>query len=68
MNRTLAFTQNQRPLTSKSTSDILFGSEPTFFSRRNLHPLVKVDQAGRPLPPKKTLHFVSLSVETDISA
>ena len=23
-------------------------------SRRNLHPRVKVDQAGRPLPPKKT--------------
>ena len=23
-------------------------------SNRNLHPRVKVDQAGRPLPPKKT--------------
>ena len=36
-------------------------------SRRNLHPRVKVDQAGRPLPPKKTQHFDRLSVETGIS-
>ena len=27
---------------------------PTNLSRRNLHPRVMVDQAGRPLPPKKT--------------
>ena len=26
-------------------------------SRRNLHPRVTVDQAGRPLPPKKNLAF-----------
>ena len=26
-------------------------------SRRNLHPRVMVDQAGRPLPPKKNLAF-----------
>ena len=27
-------------------------------SRRNLHPRVKVDQAGRPLPPKKKLSIL----------
>ena len=37
-------------------------------SRRNLHLRVKVEQAGRPLPPKKALHFDRLSVETDNSA
>ena len=26
-------------------------------SNRNLHPRVKVDQAGRPLPPKENLAF-----------
>ena len=29
----------------------------SFMSRRNLHPRVMVDQAGRPLPPKKNLAF-----------
>ena len=30
---------------------------PSSLSRRNLHPRVMVDQAGRPLPPKKNLAF-----------
>ena len=30
------------------------GLQQDTLSDRNLHPRVKVDQAGRPLPPKKT--------------
>ena len=41
-----SLSQNRSPFASKSIS--------IFKSRRNLHPRVKVDQAGRPLPPKKT--------------
>ena len=44
-----------------------FSVHSTDSSNRNLHPRVKVDQAGRPLPPKEK-HFDRLSVETDISA
>ena len=36
----------------------VYASQPIdAHSRRNLHPQVMVDQAGRPLPPKKNLAF-----------
>ena len=33
---------------------VLSANPHVYSSNRNLHPRVKVDQAGRPLPPKKT--------------